>query len=100
MEMEVLFFWCLSLCCCRGRGLEAWDSAGPEGIGCWLTTGPGGFGAETVWAREGDGVGWDEVVEGMGPFSCRKASIMEDALEEAGWYGCRLVKGPRPAVSV
>lgn len=98
--MEVLFFWCLSLCCCRGRGLEAWGSVGPEGICCWFTAGPEGFGTETVWAKEVEGVGWEEAVEGVEPFSCRKASIMEDAVEDVGWYGCRLVKGLCPATSV
>lgn len=28
--MEALFFCCLSLCCCRGRGLDACRSAGLE----------------------------------------------------------------------
>lgn len=26
VEIEVLFFCCLSLCCCKGSGLEPWAS--------------------------------------------------------------------------
>lgn len=94
--MEALFFCCLSLCCCRGRGLDACGSAGLEEF-CWPGAGPEvlGTGVVTAWGSEDDWVDWGsraEVVEVGVALSCKKASIMEEEVE-AGWYGCRLVKG-------
>lgn len=95
--MEVLFFCCLSLCCCRGSGLWASEELGDT---CWPREGTAAIlgreeagggttcGEDVVcWVREED-----EEEEGGRPLSCRKTSNM-DEVEVAAWYGCRFVKG-------
>lgn len=90
--MEVLFFCCLSLCCCKGSGLEPWAS---EELGetCWPKDG-----IAAILGREeaGGGTTWGEDVcwgkeeaeeteeEGGRPLSCRKTSNM-DEVEVAVW---------------
>lgn len=91
--MEALFFCCLILCCCKGRGLEPWAS---EELGetCWPREGtPAILGREEA----GGGTTWGEDVvccgkeddeeteeEGGRPLSCRKTSNM-DEVEVVAW---------------
>lgn len=88
--MEVLFFCCLSLCCCRGRGLEPWASVEP-GDTCWPSEGTGailGRAVEEGGAMWGEGAvcwgGAEEEGEGGWSLFCRKASIMEE-VDVVGW---------------
>lgn len=73
--MEVLFFCCLSLCCCNGRGLEPWAS-GELGDTCCPRGGTAILGREdTGGAMRDEGVlcgGREEETEGG-----RKASNTE-----------------------
>lgn len=89
--IDVLFFCCLSLCCCKGNGLWASEELGDI---CWpreetvTILGREEAGGGTAWAD--DVVSWgreedeETLEEGGRPLSCKKTSNM-DEVEVADW---------------